>query len=355
MFFRRLSLQGSFTAIAVCLGLILVNRELDQRIEEKKRVGRAILPRRPPPGPHARRCRPMRSARMARAVGWTGELAVAAARRVRRGVATSAARRSVRVAMDERSHFATLVIDRPEAHNALSPAVMDGIVQGLGGLAAEPELRAVFVRSEGPTFCAGGDLKHMRATADYAFEENVREAMVLSGVFDALRSFPRPTIAMVHGNAFGGGIGIISACDMAFGVEGALFALSEVALGVIPATISPYVIERIGVNACRRYFLTAERFGAPEAMRIGLLSGVEADADALDRREAALRKQLLRVSPGAVAASKRLIFGAAGRPIDTATRQWTAERLAEARDAPEGREGMSAFIEKRPASWVQSQ
>ena len=156
---------------------------------------------------------------------------------------------------------------------------------------------------------------------------------------------------MVGGNTFGGGIGVVSACDMAFSVSSAKFTLSEVKLGVIPATISPYVVARMGANNCRRYFLTAEMFDAAEALRVGLLSGVVEDHEALDQMEVHLKKHFGRAAPGAVTLSKALIFEVANRPVDLDTRKWTATQLAHVRESDEGQEGMSAFIEKRKAAW----
>ena len=175
--------------------------------------------------------------------------------------------------------WATLTMARPQSHNALSVGMIDGFYKHLEALAnpgdgAAPVPRALFLRAAGKTFCAGGDLKAMRASGTKSREENVSEAMHLSGVFAGLRTFPRPVIALVDGPCFGGGVGIISACDMAFATPKSLFALSEVTLGVIPATISPFVIDRMGPSAASRYFLTAERFDAAEAHRVGLLHGV---------------------------------------------------------------------------------
>ena len=204
-------------------------------------------------------------------------------------------------------HFATVTINRPEVHNALSPGVMDGLESALNMLEQDKKVRAVFLKAEGKTFCAGGDLKHMKSTADWTYEQNKAEAFRLSGIFNQIFSFPRPVIAMINGPAYGGGVGVISSCDMAFAVKDAAFALSEVKLGVIPATISPFVIAKIGATHCRRYFLTAERFEPEEAHRIGLLNGVVADQVELDEMEEKLKKAMTLCSPDAMSASKDLI------------------------------------------------
>jgi methylglutaconyl-CoA hydratase len=244
-----------------------------------------------------------------------------------------------------------LRIGRPENHNALSPDTMDGIVGALNTLGDSTDLRGVFLKANGKSFCAGGDLKHMRATADFTADENRADAMRLSGVFDAINNFPRPVVAMVGGNVFGGGLGILSACDMVFAVTGTKFAFTEVKLGVIPATIAPYVLARIGASAARRYFLTAEAFGSAEAMRIGLVNSEVADVAGLDEIEAKLKAQMLLNSPAAVEACKQLIHEVGGARIPLAVREFTAQLLAETRDSPDGREGMSAFNERRKPRW----
>jgi methylglutaconyl-CoA hydratase len=245
--------------------------------------------------------------------------------------------------------WATLTLNRPKSHNALSIGVIDGLYAHLDSLASKDTPRAVFLRAAGKTFCAGGDLKAMRESGAKSREENVREAQHLSGIFAALRKFPRPVIALVDGPCFGGGVGVISSCDMAFASPAATFALSEVMLGVIPATISPFVIDRIGPSAASRYFLTAERFDATEAHRIGLLHGV---SDNLDATEESLKQAIGRASPEALDASKRLIANVAHRPpLDENLRITTADFLADVRESADGQEGMLAFIEKRKPNW----
>eukprot|EP00939_MAST-03C_sp_MAST-3C-sp1_P001225 g1225.t1 len=252
--------------------------------------------------------------------------------------------------------FATITINRPQVHNALSPSVIEGLHEHFDALQKDcggPKgLRAVFVRAAGKTFCAGGDLKHMRETGNFDFEQNKAEAMQLSGVFARIRDFPRPVVGLVNGPAYGGGVGVISCFDVAFCTKSAIFALSEVTLGVIPATISPFVIAKIGENAASRYFLTAERFGSDEAVAIGLINDIVEDSEGLDEKETALRKAFGRCSPEALASTKTLIRGVANRPIDTELREYTAARLAEVRESHDGKEGMTAFLEKRKPEWL---
>lgn len=261
---------------------------------------------------------------------------------------------AVKVEFTSDGKFASLILNRPEKHNALSPDMMDGIVTELKTLAQNSDLRAVFLKAEGKSFCAGGDLKHMRATADFTFEQNEADAMKLSGVFDALYAFPRPVVAMVDGNTFGGGLGLISACDMAFGTKGLKFAFTEVKLGVIPATISPYVIDRVGVPAARRFFLTAEVFDSRAAKKMNLLSDVVSSTKKLQEMEEQLKQNFIAASPNATAETKVLIAEVAKRPVDYATREWTATKLAEIRDSEDGREGMSSFAERRKPKWAEN-
>jgi methylglutaconyl-CoA hydratase len=248
--------------------------------------------------------------------------------------------------------YASIILNRVEVHNALSPSIMTGIIDSLNQLTNEPNVRAVFLKANGKTFCAGGDLKHMKATAKWTSQQNKEEAFRLSNVFNSLRVFDRPVIALVNGPAYGGGVGLISSCDMAFAVKEATFALSEVTLGVIPATISPFVISKIGATACRRYFLTAERFNSQEALRINLLNGIVENEEALTGLEENLMKAMLRCSPAAMIASKRLIEEIEGEKITDELRLLTAARLAEVRESRDGQEGMGAFLEKRKPDWT---
>ena len=197
----------------------------------------------------------------------------------------------VLVEMTEGGKFATLTLNRPHVHNALNEGIVNGIKTTLEALRG-PEhagLRAVFLKATGKTFCGGGDLKDFKASATDPPVENHAKAVAFAAFLKEVNTFPRPVIGMVSGPAFGGGVGIISVCDIAFTVERAVFTLSEVKLGLIPATISPYVVARIGEFASRRYFTTAERFDANEAKRIGLVHDVVADDAALAEKEAVRR------------------------------------------------------------------
>eukprot|EP00936_MAST-01D_sp_MAST-1D-sp1_P000023 g23.t1 len=248
--------------------------------------------------------------------------------------------------------FATVTLNRPKLHNAFSDAVCDRLLDIVAELRADAasdggNLRGLFFRANGKSFCAGADLEYMKRAATYSYEQNLADAERVSELFHGLSTLPLPVVALVQGGAFGGGIGIISCCDVAIAVENTAFALSEVKLGLLPATISPFVVARIGQSAARRYFLTAETFNAVEAQRIGLVHEIVSDRDGLDEWEARLRKALRGSSPTAVAASKALVEAVAYEDVTEALRHDTAVRLCEQRANSEATEGVAAFLEKR--------
>ncbi|MCG5242514.1 enoyl-CoA hydratase/isomerase family protein [Azospirillum doebereinerae] len=245
---------------------------------------------------------------------------------------------------------ATVTMNRGEVHNAFNEQVIADLTAAFGKVGADPAVRVVLLRGVGRSFSAGADLGWMKKMAGYSHEENLTDAMGLAGMLRALDECPKPTVAVVQGPAFGGGVGLVSACDIAIGVETATFALSEVRLGIIPAAISPYVIGAIGERACRRYFLTGERFSAAEAHRIGLLHEV-VGADGLEAAVAATVKNLLDSAPTAVSAAKELVRAVARRPLTDAVVRDTAERIARQRASAEGKEGIGAFLDKRNPSW----
>ncbi len=208
------------------------------------------------------------------------------------------------------------------------------------------------VQGEGKSFCAGADIHWMKKAAGYTRDENVRDAQPLARMLAALDRMPQTTIARVQGPVYGGGVGLVAACDIAIATDEASFCLSEVKLGLVPAVISPYVVRAMGERQARRYFQTAEVFAAPEAARIGLVHDVVA-ADGVEARIAAVIKQLRTGAPAARAAAKALVTTVAGRPIDEAVLLETAQLIAEMRARPEAREGLSAFLEKRKPTWNQ--
>lgn len=253
-----------------------------------------------------------------------------------------------------RPGFYTLTLDRPDVHNAFNSEMIAGIASTLDGLRSAPPhpLRALYLRGSGKTFCAGGDLQWMKRAATLSTEENERDALGLSRMLNNLATLPCATVALVHGNAFGGGVGMISACDIAVAVGSAKFGLTEARLGLIPATISPYVVPRIGPAQARRYFLTGERFDALPAKEMGLLHELAADAAELEGWAEYFAKQITACAPTAVAAGKELVAAVEGRERDDALLLETAQMLSRQRDSDEGREGIGAFFAKRKPAWI---
>jgi methylglutaconyl-CoA hydratase len=235
-------------------------------------------------------------------------------------------------------------------HNAFDDEVIAELTQVFRRLGADPLARVVVLRATGKSFSAGADLGWMQRVAHYSHEQNVADAMALAEMLRVLDACPKPTVALVQGPACGGGVGLIAACDIAVASEAASFALTEVRLGLIPAVIGPYVVAAIGERACRRYFLTGERFSAAEAHRLGLVHQV-VPADRLDGAAVDLTARLLECGPAAQAAAKELIHAIADRPINDAVVRDSAERIARQRASFEGREGIAAFLEKRKPAW----
>lgn len=246
---------------------------------------------------------------------------------------------------------ASLVLNRPEVHNAFDDVLISELSAALEVLSANDAVRVVKVIGRGKSFSAGADLNWMRRMAEYSERENLEDAERVASMFHTLACFPRPTIAVVHGNAFGGGVGLIACCDIAVASDTAQFSLSEVKLGLIPATISPFVVEAIGARQARRLFQTAERFDAIAAARFDLVHKVTS-ADRLDDTVETFVSQLLENGPEAMAASKALVSAVAHRPIDAGVLADVASRIARQRASREGREGVAAFLEKRPPAWI---
>ncbi|WP_207459506.1 enoyl-CoA hydratase/isomerase family protein [Azospirillum sp. SYSU D00513] len=245
---------------------------------------------------------------------------------------------------------ATVTMNRGEVHNAFNEGVIAALTEAFERLGGDPAVRLVLLRGRGKSFSAGADLSWMQRMAGYGHEENLADAMGLAAMLRAIDLCPKPTVAVVQGPAYGGGVGLAAACDIALASEAASFALTEVRLGLIPAVISPYVVAAMGERACRRYFLTAERFTAAEAHRLGLVHEV-VPADGLETAVEGLVARLLECGPASQAAAKDLIRAVARRPTDEAVIRDTAERIARQRASAEGREGVGAFLNKRKPSW----
>lgn len=240
----------------------------------------------------------------------------------------------------------TVTLDRAERRNALDPALLDELGETFVGLAGDDEARVVVLRGAGPAFCAGADLDHMAATRDLSHEENGADAERMAAAFEAVDACPKAVIAQVHGAAFGGGAGLVACADVAIAAEGTTFAFSEVRLGLVPATISPYVLRAIGPGATRALFTTGRRFDAEEAHRLGLIHEVVA-AGGMKPAVAEATSALLEAGPDAIAACKRLVREA----TSSLALADLPDRIAAARVGPEGREGVTAFLERRSPRW----
>jgi len=250
-----------------------------------------------------------------------------------------------------RNAVAIVTLNRPEVHNAFNEILIAELTNARRMLARDESVRAVVLIGAGESFCAGADLNWMRKMATFSAAQNLGDAKALAAMLATLNEMPQPTIARVHGSAFGGGVGLVACCDIAIGTPDATFALSETKLGLVPGAISPYVIEAIGARAARRYFLTAERFTAAEAFRLGLLHDL-AQLTEIDARINELLGFLVTAGPRAQAEAKQLIRAVAHRPIDASVISGTAQRIARVRATPEAKEGIAAFLGKRRASWV---
>jgi methylglutaconyl-CoA hydratase len=254
------------------------------------------------------------------------------------------------VLIDRDGGTATLWLNRPDLHNAFDDALITEVTQALDTLASDAVVRVVIVAGKGKSFSAGADLAWMKRMAGYSLEQNEADANRLAEMLHKLNTMPKATIAAVQGAAMGGGVGLCAACDIGISSSDAVFALSEAKLGLIPAVISPYVIEAIGARAARRYMLTAERFDAAAAERLGLVSAVVAP-DQLMTEVRRIAEILLQNGPQAVREAKALVAHVSGRENGAALRAETARRIARLRASPEGREGVAAFLEKRKPSW----
>lgn len=245
---------------------------------------------------------------------------------------------------------ARLTMNRPELRNCFNEELIAAIADAVAQCNSDPKVRIIVLTGAGKAFSAGADLNMMKRAASYTDEENKADARVLANMLNAIYSSPKPTIALVNGPAIGGGLGLTAACDIAIGADSAFFALTEVRLGLIPAVISPFVIEAIGPRWARRLFVTGERFEACRAQDIGLLHDI-LPADQLEAGLEALIGELLNCGPDSQYEAKKLIRAVAYQPIDDSILDETAARIAQARASDEGREGVGAFLDKRKPNW----
>ena len=247
-------------------------------------------------------------------------------------------------------HVAEVWLNRPDVRNAFNDGVIAELTAAFDTLATDPDLRVIVLGGHGKAFCAGADLNWMRAMADYSWDENRADGARLADLLWTLAACPVPLIGQVQGDCYGGGVGLAATCDIVVAAHEAVFSLSEVKLGLIPATISPYVIRAIGERNARRYFTTAERFDAATAQHLGLVHEV-CSADELPGKVDALVQAIAANGPQAVRASKRLIHDIADAVIEPALSERTAKIIADVRASDEGREGMRAFLDKRSPAW----
>ena len=247
-------------------------------------------------------------------------------------------------------HVAEVWLNRPEVRNAFNEGVIAELSDAFGTLGEDRDLRAIVLGGHGKAFCAGADLSWMRAMADYTWPQNHADAAALAQMLWVIYSCPVPVVGRIHGDCYAGGVGLAAVCDVLVAAEGLHFCLSEAKLGLLPATIGPYVVRALGQQASRRYFTTAERFSAAQAQALGFVHELVAP-EALDAKVAEIVGALVANGPAAVRACKQLVADVAGRPVDAALRDDTARRIADIRASAEGREGVQAFLNKRDPAW----
>jgi methylglutaconyl-CoA hydratase len=248
-------------------------------------------------------------------------------------------------------------LNRPEVRNAFNETVIDELSQVFSTDALDPAVRAIVLRGEGSVFCAGGDLNWMKQAVDFSFEENLKDTRTLAKMFALLNECPKPVIGVVHGAAIGGGVGLVSICDIVLATEDTLFSLSEVRLGIVPACIGPFVVSKIGASHARGLFVSAERFNANKALQIGLIHEVVKDAAGLEESVKRVLGNVTQCGPNAMAVAKKLVLDLSWperRAEMSDCLDYVAKTLAEVRISQEGQEGVRAFLEKRKPSWLPS-
>ena len=248
------------------------------------------------------------------------------------------------------AHVAEVWLNRPEVRNAFNDSVIQELTAAFAGFAQDSALRAVVLAGHGKAFCAGADLTWMRAMASYSWQENEADAAALAQMLWTMYRCPVPVVGRIHGDCYAGGVGLAAVCDVLVASDAAHFCLSEARLGLLPATIGPYVVKALGEQASRRYFTTAERFSATQAHALGFVHELTRP-DALDAQLAEVVAAIVANGPAAVRACKQLVQDIAGVPIDATLRADTARRIADIRASAEGREGVQAFLHKRDPAW----
>jgi methylglutaconyl-CoA hydratase len=247
--------------------------------------------------------------------------------------------------------IAQVTLNNPDKHNAFDDQMIIQLTEAFHTVAANPDVRIMLLKSEGKSFSAGADLEWMKRIASYSYQQNLNDAHALAAMLKALHQMPIPTIARVQGAAFGGAVGLISCCDIAVASSKASFALSEVKIGLVPSTISPYVIAAIGERHAKRYFMTTERFDTNTALQISLVHEA-VEEQFLDDKVEQLITAILSNGPEAVVAAKQLVFAVSGKAIDSSLIEHTCEVIAGIRVSAQGQEGLSAFLDKRKPHWL---
>lgn len=256
------------------------------------------------------------------------------------------------ILIETAAHVGRITLNRPERHNAFDETMITELAAAISTMADDPAVRVVVLAASGRSFCSGADLEWMQRAAGYGIEENRRDAAELAELLRRIAECPKPVIARVQGPAYGGGVGVVAACDFAVAIAEAKFALTEVRLGLVPAVIGPHVIAAVGARQARRYMLSAEAFPAAEAQRIGLVHEIAADAAGLDAVVDGWIDAIGRNGPQALAECKALVRAVADRPLDRQVIDHTVDCIARLRASPEGREGLAAFLGKRPPDWM---
>jgi len=254
------------------------------------------------------------------------------------------------VEQEIKENVAHVTLNRPEIHNAFNDQMVEELTNIFSKLDEVADIRAVILKAKGKSFCAGGDLNWMKSTLNYSYNENIEDAMKLANMFKVINKCSKPVIGRIQGTAIGGGVGLVSVCDITVALEGALFALSEVKIGLVPAVISPFVMSKLIPGEARRYFLTSERFSAQEAKRIGLISEVVSKEEMLDKKIDEWINAIKSGGPEAVSMCKKMVRDVANVNLDN-TLKLMAENIADRRVSKEGQEGMKAFLEKRKPTW----
>ena len=243
-----------------------------------------------------------------------------------------------------------IVMNRPEVHNAFNSEQIVLLTQALENAESNPEVKVVILCGEGKNFCAGGDINYMQNMGQNSFEENKEDALQLAHLMHTLNEFPKPTIARVNGAAYGGGVGLVCCCDMAFGTEDTTICLSEVKIGMVPATIAPYVMNTVGLRNAHRLMLTAEVMQGQEAVRYQFLNDIF-PAIEFNEKVDAIATKITTNAPNALEITKSLLLNLAHQPIDKSVIDYTADVIANVRESAEGKEGFTSFLEKRKPSW----